>query len=261
MRERSSFKLSELRQRVRPFRLHWFARLRSTNDHAAAMRNRKTLFAPAIVLASSQTAGRGRGTNTWWSGAGCITATFVLPVVEHFQPHQVPLIAGLAARGALEELVGTAHIRLKWPNDLLLSDDRKVAGLLCERVQGADLIGIGVNVNVARSRLPRSLLDRAASMRELTGAPVSLNDVVAALARHLFERLARPAEHQFSQLLREYDRHHALPGRRIAVAASDDAKPLAGVCVGLDRMGRLLLRDAHDADTIHRVVAGHVSMC
>ena len=99
MPDRSGFNLRELRERVRPFRLHWFARLRSTNDHAAAMRKGGMLFAPAIVLTSSQTAGRGRGKNTWWSGAGCVAATFVLPEVEHFQPHQLPLIAGLAARG------------------------------------------------------------------------------------------------------------------------------------------------------------------
>lgn len=261
MGERSSFHLQDLRAAVRPFRLHWFARLRSTNDHAAAMRKRGALFAPAIVLTSRQTAGRGRGTNSWWSAPDCVTATFVLPEIDHFQPHQVPLIAGLAARAALEELVGAENIRLKWPNDLLLKDDRKVAGLLCERVNNADLIGIGVNVNVARSRLPRTLQGRAGSLRELTRAPLPLNGVVVALARHLSERLARPAEHPFSQLLREYDRHHALLGRRVSVAATEDARPLAGVCVGLDRMGRLLLRDVHDAGTIHRVIAGHVSMC
>jgi biotin-(acetyl-CoA carboxylase) ligase len=87
-----------------------------------------------------------------------------------------------------------------------------------------------------------------------------LNDVVAALARHLHARLSRHNEHHFGELLREYDRHHALVGRRVAVAATNGTQPLAGVCMGLDRMGRLLLRDLRDRGTVHRVIAGHVSM-
>src|SRR4051812_46536874 len=240
-----SFNLPALRQQVKPFRLHWFPRLRSTNDHAAALRKRRQLYAPAIVLAGRQTGGRGRGTNTWWSGEGSVTVTFALPAAEHFQPHQVPLIAGLAARSALEELVGAeglrGNIRLKWPNDLLLNDDRKVAGLLCERVHNADLIGIGVNVCLKSSDIPRTLRARVGSLGELTSVAPCLNDVVAALGSHLHARLTRHNEQHFGELLREYDRHHALVGRRVAVAAAGDGPPVAGVCIGLDRMGRLLL--------------------
>src|SRR5688572_18691849 len=101
-----SFDLKRLRSSVKPFKLHWFPRLRSTNDHAAVLRKRGDLFAPAIVLTGHQTAGRGRGSNAWWSGDGSITATFVFPVEEHLSPHQLPLIAGLAVRDAAAELTG-----------------------------------------------------------------------------------------------------------------------------------------------------------
>src|SRR5436309_1660093 len=58
----SSFDLARLRVGIKPFKLHWFPRLRSTNDHAAELRRRKELFAPAAVLTGRQLAGRGRGT-------------------------------------------------------------------------------------------------------------------------------------------------------------------------------------------------------
>ena len=116
----ASFNLAQLRQGIKPFRLHWFPRLLSTNDHAAALRKRGALFAPAIVLAGRQTAGRGRGSNTWWSSAGCLTVTFVLPAEEHLKPHQLPLIAGLGVRDAVAELSGAGdRIQLKWPNDVV----------------------------------------------------------------------------------------------------------------------------------------------
>ena len=161
-------------------------------------------------------------------------------------------------RSALDELVGSGTILLKWPNDLLLRDGRKVAGVLCERVHKADLIGVGVNVNVPRSRFPRALRARCGSLMERNSRPLPLNDVVARLARHLHLRLTQHTEHHFGQLLREYDQHHALLGRQVEVTSSMDSEPLAGVCLGLDRMGRLLLRDARNKSRIHRIIAGHV---
>src|SRR4051794_32360034 len=155
----SSFQLARLRVGIKPFRLHWFPTLGSTNDHAAALRRRGTLFAPAVVLTGRQTAGRGRGDHAWWSGRGCLTVTFVLPVDDQTAPHHVPLIAGLAARNAAAELTGNDGIQLKWPNDLLFNG-RKLAGLLCERVEKAALVGLGLNVNVAPRAAPPHLRGR-----------------------------------------------------------------------------------------------------
>src|ERR671913_10624 len=110
------FDRERLRKQLKPFRLHLFARLRSTNDHASRLRRAKKLFAPAIVLASRQLHGRGRGANEWWSSdEGCLTLTFVLSPADHLQPQQVPLIAGLAVRNALQEVSGVESIQLKWP--------------------------------------------------------------------------------------------------------------------------------------------------
>src|SRR5688572_21593048 len=110
------FALKRLREDLRPFRLHWFPTLRSTNDHAATMRRAGELYAPAVVLTGRQTAGRGRGAHVWWSGAGCLTVTFVLPVDDQLLPHQIPLLAGLSVRNAAAELSGSDKISLKWPN-------------------------------------------------------------------------------------------------------------------------------------------------
>jgi BirA family biotin operon repressor/biotin-[acetyl-CoA-carboxylase] ligase len=166
----TSFDLARLRAGLKPFKLHWFPCLRSTNDHAAELRRRGTLFAPAVVLTGRQIAGRGRGNNAWWSSGGSITVTFVFPVEEHLSPHQVPLLAGLAVCDAAAELSGNADVSLKWPNDVL-HDGKKLAGLLCERVRKADLIGVGVNVNndprhapaALRGRWPRSRGGRSIS--------------------------------------------------------------------------------------------------
>jgi BirA family biotin operon repressor/biotin-[acetyl-CoA-carboxylase] ligase len=249
-----SFDLARLRKSIKPFRLHYFTRLRSTNDHAAALRKHRRLFAPSIVLTSHQVAGRGRGSNTWWSGKGSLTVTFVLPVHEHRPPHHVPLIAGVALRNSLATHSGIEDIQLKWPNDLL-HRGRKLAGLLCERVDGVDLIGLGLNVNVDLKQVPKALREKVSSLRSISGVSFDMTALLIDLAKSLHQALSHRDEPPFAEVLREYDRHHALNGQRISIDGVPGEPPLAGICVGLDRMGRLLVRNR---SRVSHVIAGQV---
>jgi BirA family transcriptional regulator, biotin operon repressor / biotin---[acetyl-CoA-carboxylase] ligase len=256
-RNPNAFDLAHLRRDLKPFRLHWFPRLRSTNDHAAAMRKRGELYAPAVVLTGHQLAGRGRGANTWWSAAdGVLTVTFAMPIEEHLAAYQIPLAAGLAVRNAAAELTTHDSIALKWPNDVL-HDGRKLAGLLCERVHHVDLIGVGLNVNVETKEAPQQLRSRLTSLRHVTGEPFDMTDALLCVAHHLHRTLSLRKEHPFPAILREYDCHHALVGRQVRVIGSAEEPVVSGVCQGLDDLGRLVLRDGR---TTRRVIAGHVEM-
>jgi BirA family transcriptional regulator, biotin operon repressor / biotin---[acetyl-CoA-carboxylase] ligase len=250
------FDLPRLRRDIKPFRLHWFPRLRSTNDHAALLRKRGDLYAPAIVLTGHQIAGRGRGSNTWWSGEGSLTVTFVLAADEHLAPFHVPLIAGLAVRNAAAGLADHAEIQLKWPNDLLFRG-KKLAGLLCERVYKADLIGVGLNVNVDLKKVPPLLRKQVTSLEEISGHSIDMTNTLAAIAAELHRTLSHRDEQNFAAILREYDRHHALLGKRVMVTGSGETGAISGRCEGLDDMGRLLLRERKK---LHRVIAGQVQM-
>jgi BirA family biotin operon repressor/biotin-[acetyl-CoA-carboxylase] ligase len=251
----TAFNLERLRAAVRPFRLHWFPTVRSTNDHAAVMRRRGGLYAPAVVLTGRQTAGRGRGGHVWWSGGGCLTVTFALPVDDQLLPHQIPLIAGLAVRNAAAELCGSQNVLLKWPNDLLY-EGRKLGGLLCERIDKADLVGLGLNVNLDPQTAPAELQDRVSSLAHIRGEPLDMTHALATVAAHLHRLWSRGAGHPFGAVLKEYDAHHALIGRRVSVV--DGNEPMvSGRCEGLDGAGRLLLRSRN---TLRHVVCGHVQV-
>jgi BirA family biotin operon repressor/biotin-[acetyl-CoA-carboxylase] ligase len=228
--------------------------LRSTNDHAAELRRRGTLYAPAVVLAGRQTAGRGRGAHAWWSAPGCITVTFVFPVDEHVMPHQLPLVAGLAVRNAAAELARDDGVQLKWPNDVVY-DGLKLAGLLCERVHKADFVGLGLNVNLDPKDAPRDLRSRVTSLSAVANSELDLTAVLTTVARHLHSMVSRQSDQPFAHVLREYDARHALVGKNVTVLNGDAAAAVSGRCEGLDEMGRLLLRSR---STLHRVISGHV---
>jgi len=254
----NTFNLERLRAGLKPFRLHWFSRVRSTNDHAAAMRKEDKLFAPAVVLTANQLAGRGRAGNTWWSlpGDKTLTVTFAMPIEEHLAAYQVPLVAGLAVRNAAAEIAGDPSIGLKWPNDLLHAG-RKLAGLLCERVHRVDLIGLGLNINLDPSAAPEGLREKITSLMQIAGKTFDPTEALITIAQHLHRTLSRRNEQPFAALLQEYDRHHALVGRKVSVVGSNGEPATSGTCEGLDDQGRLLLRDGKQ---LHRVIAGHVMM-
>jgi BirA family biotin operon repressor/biotin-[acetyl-CoA-carboxylase] ligase len=251
----SSFDLPRLRPALKPFRFHWFSRLRSTNDHAGRLRRAGKLYAPAVVLTSRQIAGRGRGSNTWWSTRDVLTVTFAIPVQERLAPQELPLIAGLAVRNAAVEITGDHDIQLKWPNDLL-RDDRKLAGLLCERVENVDLVGVGLNVNVDPGDAPTQLQSQITSLLCIAGKPLDITKVLITIAKHLHQNIRRRLELPFSAFVREYSRHDALAGKTVTIASG--CEPLiTGRCEGIDNSGRLLIRQR---GKLIPIVAGMVTV-
>ena len=248
------YSLAELRAGIKPFRLHYFTTLRSTSDHAAKLRQEGRLFAPAAVVTSRQTAGRGRGNNTWWSGGSVMTVTFALPIHETLPPQELPLIAGLAVRGAVEQLTGAHDVQLKWPNDVL-HRGRKLAGLLCERISRADLVGLGLNVNLRNAQVPAELRNRVTSLFEIAGKEFDMNAVLCVIAHHLHHQMRRREEQPFSIFVREFQQHDALLNRRVTILPAGDSAPISGVGEGIDDAGRLKVRSGSD---LHRIVAGQV---
>lgn len=132
--------------------VHHTAQCPSTNDWAKedafSKDNSEELL--TVYLTDTQTAGRGRGTNTWSQGvAGMnLLSSWSLQCDHALQPHHSALL-GLAVYRAAHRTWPDLAFSLKAPNDLYLKD-KKVAGILIEIVtQGKDhrvIVGLGLNV-------------------------------------------------------------------------------------------------------------------
>lgn len=141
-----------------------FAEIDSTNTWA---KNHPELWAPegmTIVTASEQTAGRGRFDRRWESPPGVnVYATFCFKV-DPGRPDigRIPQLLALSA--CLSLIRKGFDPRIKWPNDILLSE-KKTAGILCETILHNEMrgvvCGIGINVNMSRELLIR--IDRPAT--------------------------------------------------------------------------------------------------
>lgn len=159
--------------------------LPSTSDRALALAAQGEVPLPLLVVAAEQTAGRGRGTNRWWSSWGALTFSLALEAPPSQLPParwpQVALVAGLAVCEALEGHVPGADLRVKWPNDVYLSG-RKLCGILSESVPGHRdrlVVGIGINVNNQPPDVRGSAggeLERAEPAAKHAGSPISLSN-------------------------------------------------------------------------------------
>lgn len=236
------YNLKRLQDRVRPLKLRHARLIASTNDWAKREVESGVLRAPALLVADSQSAGRGRGTNAWWSPSGNVAVTFVLSRNPYMAFGLAPLLAGLAVRRALARLTGREEIGLKWPNDLVVGQ-RKAAGLLCERLGQVDLIGVGVNVNAGSREAPGELRERLTSLREITGTAWNLTDVVCEINQELSRVFSLKSKAAADEMLREYALHHWPTDKDIEVIDTDQAPRIRGRCVGIDPQGRLVVKN------------------
>lgn len=191
------------------------------------------------VLADAQTAGRGRRGRGWISPQGLgVWVSLLLPAgpleVDGLMP--LRLVSALARR---LEAAGSPAPAVKWPNDLLLADGRKVAGILSERLAlpdgGAALIlGVGVNVlGVDPSAAPvagalSDVWPNAARESVLEAVVEAVRD-----ARASREPVLSGTE------MEEWSRRDALLGREVVVESGDTVH--RGRVRGIEPGGRLLL--------------------
>ena len=230
-------------------RIELFDCLPSTNREAAHLAQADVEHG-TVVIADSQTTGRGRLSRTWFSPPGANLYCSV--VLRTARPPErlaewlswLPLTSALAAAEAIEQ-VSSAQISVKWPNDLLISE-RKVGGILCESGTGGgsdpfQIIGIGINVNGDRGDWPADLRDSATSIWQERNIVVDRNRLLAQLFLELEQCLDELALHGTSRLAIAYHRRCSTIGHRVhASLANGDA--IVGLAEGIGQDGSLRVR-------------------
>jgi BirA family biotin operon repressor/biotin-[acetyl-CoA-carboxylase] ligase len=249
-----SFHLQRVREEtfVREVDFHW--EIDSTNTHALRRADESDLVTPLLVLAERQTAGRGRGANSWWSAPGALTFSLVIPLddLPRETVPQLSLTAGLAVCQSLEQLAPLADLAIKWPNDVYLNE-RKLAGILIEMPATRPpraVIGIGINVNNSLHAADGELAARATSLCDALETQVDLNDVLIGCLQHLDARIGQLAERP-TALLDQWRAYHLLAGRTITIDTYDGT--IHGTCLDLDEVGALLVETP---DGVQRCVGG-----
>lgn len=225
---------------------------------------------PALLVAWEQSEGRGRRGRTWVSPPGRgVYASLLTPLPGDADLHTLPLLAGVGlCRAANRHLPDAGpRCRLKWPNDLLLLDQRggrKLGGLLieCERGEegaAAAVIGFGLNhrpaPEVEAEAAATGRGGRVAALAAETPEPPSLAVLVRDLGAAVVAELDHIGDETYAA--REYQALSAhRPGDTLR--CRDGERTVEGVFLGFDRRGFLRLRPAEGDEGELRLAAGEV---
>lgn len=204
----------------------------------------------SIVLAETQTAGRGRRGRQWLSPPGL---NIYLSCLKRFEPgfaalSGLSLAIGVIVLRALDTF-GIAGAALKWPNDVLAiasgQSGGKLGGILVElsgEYQGpcAAIIGIGLNLRLTPA-LHAQAGQPACDLATLAGGtPPDRNRVAAALIAALVEGLRQFERDGFSAFLADYARHDLLRDQPLHLSGTMGA--FDGIGAGVDAHGALQVR-------------------
>ena len=253
-----------LRQRLSGLRigspLYYFETVDSTNAVGIRLAQEEAAEG-TLIVAESQTAGRGRFQRVWQSpsGSNLYFSVVVRPDIAPAEAASLTFLSGLAAFDALFYYCPTGGVEIKWPNDVLINE-RKVCGILTEmktdgkRVEA--VIGVGINVNIKKDDFAPEHRERATSLAEETGGELSREDVLVEFCTQFQRWYGIFLTDGFEPIRKAWLARTAMVGRQVSVKFRDDITE--GLVAGIDDDGALLLVDSGKA--VRRITAGDATV-
>jgi len=241
----------------------WLASTDSTNREAADLARAGAAHGTTVV-AEGQTAGRGRLGRSFFSPPhlNLYTSIVLRPVLDTARAPTSVLAAAVAVAEAVAAEVGAPDaVEIKWPNDVLLGG-LKTSGILMEMGSEATrvrflILGIGVNLNVAREAFPPEFRALATSLSTHLGRAVDRVGFAARLYDTLEAVLDRHADGGFEAVRPAFEARFRMRGQRVRVVDLGGAV-LDGIALGVDGDGALVVERGDGAR--ERVVAGDVTV-
>jgi BirA family biotin operon repressor/biotin-[acetyl-CoA-carboxylase] ligase len=228
--------------------LRIFSEVNSTNEIAKSL-------APncqngTVILAETQTQGRGRLSRPWASPPGGVWMSLILkPEMPLASIYQINMAVSVAVSRAIFTLFGL-KAGIKWPNDQLVRE-RKICGILMEvsaevgRLNYA-VVGLGINANIRLSDIPAEW--RSTSLSQELGHDVSRSELIQRILLEIEEAYEKMGSREIYE---DWRRRSVTLGRAVRITSSSG--DLIGVVEDLNEDGALLLKTENGCQ---RVLAG-----
>jgi BirA family biotin operon repressor/biotin-[acetyl-CoA-carboxylase] ligase len=233
----------------------------STNSDALQL-GRRGAPSGTVVIARSQTGGRGRLGKTWLSPAdsGLYFSLLMRPALEPADLPKITLAAGVALCRAVRPFCHPAPM-MKWPNDLLL-EGKKCGGILTESEFGKDpqplvVLGIGLNVSTPPDVFPQELQGKITSLFQHSRGPICRTTLLKGILTAIDTIMTRMEAGDFAAILDEWRSFDATKGRCLTWITTG-RQAITGISLGPDNYGRLHIRD--DQGRIHEVLSGDIRL-
>lgn len=254
---RSSFRTSRIIGR----KVFSYLRVTSTQDKARKFAQ-KGLPDGTVIIAETQTQGKGRLGRRWVSPRGGIWLSIILrPEIAPMEAPKITMIGSLAVAKAIAELT-RMEVKFKWPNDVLIrpiagGGFKKVCGVLTEMVSGGGpvnyiIIGLGINVN---NRIPATLRAKSISLKDVIGRNLPKQKLLRKVLEKFDKYYSDFGKQGVGRILKEYKGMSAVLGKEVNIECPD--KIIEGKALDIDEYGALIVQTD---DGRKRVIAGDVTI-
>ena len=238
-------------------RIHYHRKVTSTNDVAKALA-KSGAQEGTVILAATQTHGRGRRDRSWLAPIGGLWFSLILhPKILAKNSYQLTFMAAVAVAKTIQNLFHL-NAEIVWPNDIFVNG-RKICGILTETsISGPEvnfaIVGIGMNTNVDLASFPEELRASVTSLKAELKRPVAQDQLLRRLLKELEAYYVMLQLNQFEPILDEWQRLTTLFGAHVEVISC--AETIHGVAVGVDQHGALeiLLQNG----SLKKIISGDV---
>lgn len=197
-------------------RIYKFEEIDSTNKF---LREKSDVLEKDLAIAKVQTLGRGRRGNKWVSTKGAALFSFVLKhdseILEE-EYMKLPLLIGYSLLYSLKKIENLDY-KFKWTNDLFL-DEKKISGILVEKIGDNYIIGIGLNVNNLNLEEAKNI---AISLKEKTNKNYDLEEIILTIVKDFFYNFKEFKNGKWKEILKKINEVNYLYGKRIDIVTFD----------------------------------------
>ncbi len=211
--------------------LYFFEETTSTFDEAARLNTKDT----ALIAAKRQTMGRGRLGRSWQSDKGGIYLSLILkPCVPK---EKLQLMTSICAVGVRRAIAQYTECMIKWPNDIVSAEGKKLCGILTRLDSQGDMINVGIGINANNEDFDAEL-KYASSISLILGRKINENALTASLTAEILKLCSKP---DIGKILDEYKAGLINLNKRVRLVYSAGRGEECGLCTDIDDMGALIV--------------------
>jgi BirA family biotin operon repressor/biotin-[acetyl-CoA-carboxylase] ligase len=240
-------------------RILYFEEAASTNDLAKELAE-KGVEEGTVVIAETQTRGRGRLGRRWISPRGGIWFSVILrPAVGPKDAPKIVFMAAVAIAKTIRKVLRLTA-KTKWPNDVLVRN-KKVCGLLAETSTSDEninfvVLGIGINANVDTNAFPRELTGSLTSLKKEAKREIPREEFLRALLKEMEHYYNDFTQGRFARILDEWKSLTDMIGRDVEVVSFDER--FEGKAIDVDQDGALIVK--LEDESVKRVLCADASI-
>ncbi len=218
----------------------------STNNYAKDLLAKSNPTEGTVVIADQQTAGRGQLGSSWQAEA-CQNITLSVILYPKFllaaEQFALNAAAALAVHDFLKVFELPAAVRIKWPNDIYVGQ-QKIAGILIEnqlrgRYLQSSILGIGININ--QEAFPDHL-PNPSSLYLLTEKKYEISELLFQLYATLERQYLEIRNGNIKALRTRYTNLMFQLGELKPYYLHKEKRTEYGVVEGIDQYGHLLVQ-------------------